>query len=364
MKTTIIMPTVRVPENLDSWVTQLDWEGTDEIIIAGNGISPHAEIVKYLDALTERTGVDTTYLHPDDERCTGTAINEFLPPNHHNRRNFALLEAMRRRPDVLVTIDDDNYPYRADWLRGVKTLLDPYQRSHRPVIESETGWWNAGQLCHPKVIHRGFPVSRWTEKAQVELINAPTVDPEIGVVASLWYGDPDINAAERMLLNPEVTNITGSVVLAKGTWCPFDSQSTSVLGMLADMMFMWPGVGRYDDIWSSYVMRAAMDVAGFAVTYGSPAVSQARNPHDLVKDLREEAHGYEFTERFTDHLRSEVAHLSVQPDAPVGVYEVFSRLMIGLVNADELGAALPGVTRDSLLAWLTDCDKVRSETGM
>jgi hypothetical protein len=356
LKTTIILPSIRVPLNLKTWVLQLEPE-TDEIIVAGNEASPHAAITEFLGQLTKDHGVMTTYLGPRDPRVTEKAIFEFIPPNHTSRRNFALLQALENRPDVLVTIDDDNYPYKADWLRGVKTLLDLDQRNHRTVIGSETGWWNVGRLCTPRVIHRGYPMTRWTEPDTGHIVDTDATP--IGVVASLWLDDPDINAVERMLTNPQVLHVSGSATLAKGTWCPFDSQSTSVHGMLADMMFMWPDLGRYDDIWSSYLMRAVMDVTDWYVTYGTPAVTQDRNAHNLVRDLRDELFGYEHTEEFTDFLRELVKKRPAGiMRAPYSVYEHFMRATAANYKR------LPALTRDSFYAWLTDLNDVQKRTGM
>lgn len=350
-RTTVILPSIRVPQNINAWAAMLDPK-TDKIIVAGNEASPHGDIQHRLNEVHEWTGVSTYYLHPDDDFVRSTAIHEFIPPNHTARRNFALLKALQDRPDVLVTIDDDNFPLRNSWLNGVKTLLYGGQH-HRPVIRSESGWWNAGNLCEPKVVHRGYPMSRWTEWDDSEFVSATS--SKIGVVASLWLGDPDINAVERMLRDPEVTSIKDSVVLDVGTWCPFDSQSTAVHGDLAAMMFMWPGVGRYDDIWSSYLMRAVMDLTGWFITYGQPSVSQARNPHNLIRDLKDELYGYEHTEEFTDLLRQLVdEHDGNVTDS--GPYAVFTTLMMNVATRFD---PLPELTRDSLYAWLTDVEKVR-----
>jgi glycosyltransferase involved in cell wall biosynthesis len=329
----------------------LDHE-TDEVIVAGNDKSPHEDIVRFLDGETDRTGVLTTYLAPDDHRVKETNIWPFIPGNHTARRNFALLEAIKRKTDVLVTIDDDNYPYKPMWLEGVHNLLDPKIRHHRPVIASPQGWWNAGKLCSPKIIHRGYPVTRWTEID--DSMAAPCGDrhQQVGVVASLWYGDPDINATERMVCNPNIVHVKGAVVLELGTWCPFDSQSTAVHGALAHMMFMWPDLGRYDDIWSSYLMRAVMDVTGWYVTYGTPAVSQDRNPHNLIRDLKDELFGYEYTEEFTDFLRELVQ------DAPMSFITEVEAYRWFMIQTATYYRRLSAVTRESLHAWLRDLKTV------
>ena len=355
MKTTIIMPSIRVPQNVRAWAALLD-PATDEIIIAGNQKSPHNDIVEELDEVGRQTGVLTIYLHPEDERVTEKVIHPFTPANHTTRRNFALLEALERRPDVLVSLDDDNFPYLHTWLDGVKMLLESDVWHHRPVIQSASGWWNAGRLCNPKVIHRGWPLTRWYESDNGAV--ADGLNPRIGVVASLWLGDPDISALERITSDPLVKDVLSSVVLAPGTWCPFDSQSTAVHGDLADMMYMWPEVGRYDDIWSSYVMRAVMDVTKWHITYGQPTVTQERNPHNLLRDLEDELFGYKYTDELTNHLRDIVQRSQAWPST-MSVYEVFKRFLLLLMAESNV---IPMLTRDSFTAWLTDVDDVRART--
>lgn len=360
-RTTVILPSIRVPQNINAWANMLHAD-TDTIIVAGNVASPHREITQALDEVTVRTGVYTEYLHPDSDVVVKTAIHDFIPPNSTTRRNFALLRALAQRPDVLVTIDDDNFPYVDTWLLGVKTLLSG-EGHHRPVLRSESGWWNAGNLCDPKVVHRGYPRTHWTSVDDSQLI--AKIDDryaKIGVVASLWYGDPDINAVERMFSDPEVRNVKGSCVLEVGTWCPFDSQSTAVHGDIAHMMFMWPGVGRYDDIWSSYLMRAVMDVTGWFITYGTPSVRQDRNPHNLIKDLREELYGYEYTEEFTDLLRvlvNEAVKLGFDKSGLLGGSGYASVFEWFMHQVAKRFVHLPEFTRDSFLAWLSDLEVLR-----
>jgi len=355
LKTTIIMPSIRVPQNVDAWAKLLNPE-TDEIIIAGNAASPHSDILDALMGVTRTFGIDTQYVHPGDSSLNSFAINQFLPPNSTVRRNLALLVALSRRPSILLTLDDDNFPYRPSYLNGVKALLDAVPH-RRPVLRSPSGWWNCGRLCEPKVVYRGYPRTHWTEIDESTVVPADVRHHRIGVVASMWYGDPDVNATERMLRDPQVVSVQNGVVLEQGTWCPFDSQSTAIHGNLMEMLFMWPDVGRYDDIWSSYVMRAVMDVTGWFITYGTPAVTQERNLHNVIRDLRDELYGYEYTEELTDLLRELVSELhdptEVIHDSP---YEVFTWMM---KNVATRFTHLPEFTRDSFYAWLSDLEVLR-----
>jgi len=53
--------------------------------------------------------------------------------------------------------------------------------------------------------------------------------------------------------------------------------------------FLFPHIGRMDDIWASYYVEAK----GFKVLYNKPSVYQQRNVHDLTKDMKKEYIGYE-----------------------------------------------------------------------
>jgi hypothetical protein len=99
--------------------------------------------------------------------------------------------------------------------------------------------------------------------------------------------------------------------LAAGTWCPFNSQNTafdiSVLPAMYLVVMLDPvrgyRIGRLDDIWMSYFLRAIADQRGDAVLYGPPLVVQDRNPHNFVRDLSEELAGYILTEKLVEYLR-------------------------------------------------------------
>src|SRR5262249_3985612 len=107
--------------------------------------------------------------------------------------------------------------------------------------------------------------------------------------------------------------IAGSRIcsLARGTWCPFNSQNTAFdiktlpAMYLVVMLDYFRGyrIGRLDDIWMSYFVRAIGDQLGEHVSYGSPLVVQDRNPHNFVKDLSEELGGYILTELLCGWLR-------------------------------------------------------------
>lgn len=354
MKTGIIMPTINVPTNLDEWTAMLDRERGDFVVVVGNGKTPHTQVEKYLSTLP----VDAMYMHPADEVSHRWAIDEFLALNHHHRRNLALLQALTNKPDLIVTIDDDNYPFTSNWLDSTQRLFT--DDNARPVIYADTGWWNPGSLCDPAVTHRGYPISQRLVDSREHMLSPR--NERIGVLASLWRGDPDIDAIERIALDPQVRSITQSVTLAPKTWAPFDSQSTAVIADLAPMLYMWTDVGRYDDIWASYLMRTVMDPLGWHVTYGHPTVRQDRNEHDLLKDLDAELFGLRYTEQLCDALRriSEEIYANVKDgDGSTTPWEWF-KYAVESVD-DECNGFLPMRTLEGLHAWVQDVDSIGIE---
>lgn len=359
MKTAVIMPSIRVPQNLRSWAELLG-EG-DQVIIAGNENSPHDEIeIALVTAAAKYPTVSFDYLRPSDKRCTSSWINDYIESNHTHRRNFALLEALHAGADVIITVDDDNFPATYTWVDDAKRLLA--EPNSRPVVNSASGWFDPGQLCEPPTVHRGYPISQRQQPGMfTTTIPSEAHHLRIGVVAGLWLGDPDIDAMERIVNDPVIHGISSSATLAHGTWGPFDSQSTAVCRQLAPLMFMWTDVGRYDDIWCSYLMRAIMDVTGYHVTYGEPLVRQERNPHNLLRDLKDEMFGYEHTEDLCSFLRDMSEELKLKrSETPEhsNPWAMFKYVV------DQLGWScrfLPDRTILGLKAWIKDVDDLMTQ---
>ena len=69
---------------------------------------------------------------------------------------------------------------------------------------------------------------------------------------------------------------------------PFNSQNTFLTRKVIENYFLFPHVGRMDDIWASYYAEAK----GYKVVYNNPSVYQKRNIHDLTKDMEKEIIGY------------------------------------------------------------------------
>jgi hypothetical protein len=330
-KIALITTTINVPRNLALWRDQLG-DGA-VFIVAGDKKSPHEDIEYLLSLLPG----DNRYLRPEAQE--GWEVSEVIGWNCIQRRNIALLEAIALNPDVIVTVDDDNWP--GGWTTEYLSTLGENQTLF--LTATQNGWYNVGAMLRPAVVHRGFPQEYRNTRPIVE---GSMFSGRIGVHAGLWLGDPDIDAIERMVKDPFVTSILGDATLDLGTWSPFNSQSTAYLGKLAPLMFCFPGVGRMDDIWASYLARRVMDHLWYYAHYGHPHVRQDRNEHNLVRDVEAELLGYEFTLEVAEVLRQ------VRLENTDGVFE--SMVKCHDAMAANLSHILPEQTLSSLTAWQND----------
>lgn len=306
MRKALITTTINVPHNLVEWSSYALNMDTDHIFIAGDFRTPRDAVRKFIDHLYLKTGVRSTYIGVEDDDRRDFYTTDAVGYNCIQRRNVALLAALSdtNNYELIITVDDDNYPVGVEWGRDVESIFNCDLNDEPGICRMATTsrWYNVGHACDPPVVHRGYPINE--RHTSVNLI--PNVDTcgRVGVFASLWLGDPDIDAIERIVNDPNVEYVNETVSLADGTWCPFNSQATVYHRDVAPLMYMWPGVGRMDDIWSSLTARAIMDPLGYRVVCGHPLVRQDRNQHDLIKDMQAEMLGYQFTPQLAEKLRA------------------------------------------------------------
>lgn len=341
----LITTTINVPHVITQWAKSMDVD--DVIIVAGDQTSPHDEIIDVLDVITLTHGITTHYLEPDTQ--TKWASSEAIGWRSIQRRNIALLEAMQLNPQYILTVDDDNAPNSDD---QVNRLIRAFDLTDG-FVKTNTGWLNPGRACVDKryrsVIHRGFPLNRRREQPFIT-----SASPcKIGVAAMLWTGAPDIDAMDRIVNDPIIERVGhDDVILTPGTWAPFNSQATMYRAELSPLMMVWPGVGRYDDIWASYLARTVMDRFGYGVYYGYPTVHQDRNEHDLMRDLEGEMHGMRWTPALIEILRS--IDLSAQPTITSAMQHVHAML----TWHDEI---IPPQLTHAFNAWQIDLEAIKWE---
>lgn len=243
------------------------------------------------------------------------AQNEFLKPfpelaeeipwKTDNRRNVGFLMAYRDRCDVIIAIDDDNYP-KEKW---------PFLEGHSVVGKEVTlptatgyeGWFNLCSMMDVQcpsldvsgtVYARGFPYKR--RSPLCSKISSDLSSGIVAVNAGLWSGDPDVDAATRIVTRCEAQeNFSESVLLAPDTLMPINTQNTALIRAAIPAYYyvkMGHPVGgmkldRFGDIFSGFFVQKCAQAVGHHVRVGSPVVEHRRSPHNLYKDLWNELAG-------------------------------------------------------------------------
>lgn len=110
--------------------------------------------------------------------------------------------------------------------------------------------------------------------------------------------------------------------LAANKMAPFNSQNTFLSGEILKDYFLFPYIGRMDDIWAAYYVQAN----GYKVVFGKASVFQERNAHDLVRDMRQEYLGYEHNLKLVQDLAKDPSSiLAYLPGQAIWSFELYKR---------------------------------------
>jgi Reversibly glycosylated polypeptide len=228
-----------------------------------------------------------------------------IPWKTDNRRNIGFLMAYQDRCDVVIAIDDDNYP-KENW---------PFLEGHQCVGTSVTlptavGYNNWFNLCSMMEVNcksqdvqgtvyaRGFPYLRRDPRCS-QLGQTPT-SGLVAINAGLWSGDPDVDAATRLVTRCEAfETFQDSYLLAPGTLMPINTQNTALIrDAIPAYYYVKMGhpingmkLDRFGDIFSGFFVQKCAQAVGHSVRVGSPVVDHRRSPHNLYKDLWHELAG-------------------------------------------------------------------------
>jgi hypothetical protein len=242
-------------------------------------------------------------------------LDASIPYRSDARRNVGYLQAFADRADVVISVDDDNFPQSDSPFfvehGSVGTVCE------LPDGVSDTGWFNLGCLLtavdrhgvERRLFPRGFPYGvRGRDNSRVSETRARA---RVAVNAGLWLGEPDVDAISRLESGFESTSFAGiSCWLGKGQRCPINSQNTAVSWQALPAYYFvlqrrpvgGLPIDRFGDIFSGYFVELCAEAVGERVRVGTPLVRQARNPHNLFRDLSQELPGVVLLESMSELL--------------------------------------------------------------
>lgn len=226
------------------------------------------------------------FLDVKQQQELGLRLSRICPENHYSRKNIGYLVAIRNGCNVIVETDDDNSPYSTFW------EIRPQETIARSV--NIQGWYNAySAFTDIKIWPRGFPLEFVTESKedgnQLEL--KQTHSP---IQQGLADGNPDVDAVYRMTHQlPLNFNLEDDIILAEGTWCPFNSQNTTWFKEAFPLLYLPSFCSfRMTDIWRSFIAQRIAWTCEWEILFHKATVFQERNEHSLLKDFEDEIPGY------------------------------------------------------------------------
>ena len=331
MKTALITTTINVPEVLKLYRA---CDPDVEFFITGDDNTPVA--AQQFCAQVPNTHF---YLFGDQEQQSKWKCSPLIGWRTVGRRNIATLQALEWGADVIVTIDDDNIPLSTDYFDRFEMVLGaPFSG-----IQIELSHFDPGYLYNPPTKHRGsIPGTHYVNFK-------PVVDAKIGAAMGLVMGDPDVDAITRMAgeyRRDNVTELARAGVAVKSRTV-LNTQNTAFLRQFAPCWLLPPQWKRMDDIWASLIAQRVMRDEGYVVHLGQPFVYQQRNPHNLVRDLKDEMLGYEHTVEFADWLDRRQLPAGSVLDKVRYLYSTFRDIPWMPEGVGELGRA-----------WCDDCEAV------
>ncbi|MBI2196470.1 hypothetical protein HYU45_02540 [Candidatus Daviesbacteria bacterium] len=220
-----------------------------------------------------------------------------VPYNSDSRRNVGYLMAYELGDEVIISIDDDNFPIKGkDFFKEHEVVG---RGKHKSVtIQDSNGWFNICSLLNfsnPGVVYaRGFP---YFARFKQEKYTQKNSDVEIHMNAGLWLKAPDVDAITWLGVKPNAISFKKkSLVLANKTWTPINTQNTSLnRAVIPSYWFVKMGypisglsIDRYGDIFSGFFAQACVKHLGFNIRVGSPIINHIRNTHNAIKDLNYE----------------------------------------------------------------------------
>jgi len=264
-----------------------------------------------------------------------------LPTGHYARKNLGYLEAIGSGSPAIFETDDDNAPLETWTPRDLEQPAEMWRRQ---------GWFNVYALFSTDFLWpRGFPLD--LVRADSSTVSSrPESSLTAPIQQGLVNGSADVDAVWRLLLDRQIEfSQRTAVMLAPGTWCPFNSQCTWWWPVAYPLLYLPCFASfRMTDIWRGFVAQRCLWEMGQGVLFHSPQMFQDRNVHDLMRDFQDEVPGYLGNARIArllDELRLEAG-----PDAAADNLIRCYETLVG-------NQLLPEQELDLVKTWVSDYRK-------
>lgn len=270
----------------------------------------------------------------DIQKDMSFSVAKLIEENTYARKNIGYLIAMKNKSEVIYETDDDNMP---------TDTWEERQLSSRCVEAKGDKWVNVMKWFMDGIWPRGLPL----EYIRDSSFNfGPLQEDIFPIQQGLVDGDPDVDAVWRMIYGKPsgMFNDVVPVAVAKGQWCPFNSQNTWWFKKAFPLMYIPSYCGmRVADIWRSLIAQRCLWEMGHRILFYSGSMFQERNYHDSLKDFEDEINLY----LLNDTIVSILSKLTLGNDLYNNLYDCYMALISEGIFPDEEMYILD--------AWIDDC---------
>lgn len=337
MKTALITTTINIPRVLSLYRAH----DPDVMFFVAGDMKTPAEAEDFCNEMD-----NCIYLTAHYQDGAYHKSSALLGWNTDSRRNYALLEAMRWKADVIISVDDDMLPAcepNCFFWYFENHFRDPW---HGIQVGASGKWVNHGAMTVPPTFARGLPYDQKCNETIPDFVTGA----RIGALQATILGVPDADAAYAITTQAYGHYVTGVTELLRAGFVAhpkanavFNSQITAFRGELAPAFAQFYfAQQRNTDIYASLLMRRIMRERDLYTLYGLPCGYHARQPRPLLKDLQAERYGVDNIAAYADYLN----RAPLPKD--ISVVEQCRILAQGW-NGPELEAAM---------AFYSDCDTV------
>ncbi|MEX2683380.1 MAG: hypothetical protein Q6373_017520 [Candidatus Sigynarchaeota archaeon] len=370
-KFSLILTTINVPLLIKEYIENFSTYGWKdvEIIIIGDVKSNTEKSKEFINNLRNEGNLIHFFSIAEQEAWMKEypKLSRIIPYNSDNRRNVGYLIALQHNADVIINIDDDNYPTSSDFIRGHSIAGENVKCMQ---VKSSNGWFNSCSLLENdkgiEIYPRGYPYSRRFEEHSQ---NFQESSGKVAINMGLWINDPDVDAITHLAVPLKIRGFKSSLerlMIDKGTFCPINSQNTAV-ARRAMVAYYFPIMGanlfgtkidRFGDIWQGCFAKKIIDAMDERVVIGTPLVNHRRNKHDYLLDLQKEMWGIVLNEKVLDWLIStNIENRSTYADAYLELVDKFDIAAKKIANNNSLLRYFHKLV-DSMRVWVETCERI------
>ena len=241
--------------------------------------------------------------------------SDLIPKRSHAETSFGLIyQWLNREFEYGLFIDDDTSPIdHIDYFgRHIENLNFAGKID---AVSSDKRWVNVLYQTFENhgLYPRGYPYSKMNENNKVS--KKQISRGKIFISHGLWTNVPDLDAI-RILMDGDLngqakTRLTekhfgGNFVVEKGNFQTVCSMNLAFRREIIPAFYQFPmddnpyKIGRFDDIWSGLVAKAAIDGLDGYVMNGYPLCVHNKAARNTFKDVASESLGYESNEFFSE----------------------------------------------------------------